>query len=337
MSTGKVLLFFPHIPFPASTGAHKRFLEIAAGFADLGCEVTLVSSKLTSETPRGSDFDSSRPEWVKDVLLHEPTRLDSLLLNAGKLASKVLARSSVGRSRPLDILDNPVNLRAWCPPSLKKYFDSILQEREPDIILISYALWDGLLDHDKYRSRVRVMDSLDLLTLNQKMRHVLVHSFPPNLADPSQVSDEVLSEDYFDRMNLTVSPTEFRIYDRYDYTLAISKKEAELISANTTHTRVVFVSMTQEVPPITNTYGGPALYCAAYNLFNVQGYFYFLKKVMPKLKNKAPSFNLVVTGGACEHLPPSAAVQLAGYVPNLQQVYSKASFAVCPLIGGTGQ
>ena len=47
----KVLFFFPHNPYPAKSGAHKRCLEMLSGLRELGCEVTLMSSTLSSETP----------------------------------------------------------------------------------------------------------------------------------------------------------------------------------------------------------------------------------------------------------------------------------------------
>ena len=39
----------------------------------------------------------------------------------------------------------------------------------------------------------------------------------------------------------------------------------------------------------------------------------------------------------CEQLAPVNGVELSGFVPDLTSIYTNSCFAICPLIGGTGQ
>jgi glycosyltransferase involved in cell wall biosynthesis len=332
----KVLIFLPHNPFPPRTGAHKRFLEIAGGFAELGCSITLAGSTLISETAWAT-FPQERPRWASHVVLHDATWLESLFLHTGRLANRLVTRTNSLRRSKGNILENQLALKALCPGSLRRRFDQLIQEQQPDIVLINYALWDNLLNHDRYAATTRIVDAIDLVSVNSQMRHALSAHFPPKRIESRDVPDYVLAEDYFERLQLTVSPAEFHIYDHYDATLTISKREADLISANTSQTRVQFVPMTAEVPHLTNTYDGPAVYCAGYNPFNIQGYFYFVKKVLPRVKAKAPTSVFELIGAACNYVSAADGISLAGYIEDLRVVYTKARFAICPLIGGTGQ
>jgi Glycosyltransferase len=65
---------------------------------------------------------------------------------------------------------------------------------------------------------------------------------------------------------------------------------------------------------------------------------YFVKKVLPRVLRRAPSFLLKVTGSFPFKTPLAAAgVTLSGFVPDLKPVYESARFFVCPVFGGTGQ
>ena len=45
----------------------------------------------------------------------------------------------------------------------------------------------------------------------------------------------------------------------------------------------------------------------------------------------------MVTGACCDIVQPSEGIKLAGFVENLSDVYCNSCFAVCPVLGGTGQ
>jgi glycosyltransferase involved in cell wall biosynthesis len=181
------------------------------------------------------------------------------------------------------------------------------------------------------------METIDLLSLNRRMWRALEKLLPPPPINPADVADEILQEDFFQKLKLTVDPEEFRIYDQYSYTLAISQKEAEIIKNNTSRTKVVHIPMTQDPVQVANDYSGPALFPTGPNHYNTQGYLYFAKRVLPAVLGKDPSFCLQVTGYCGTQVVPEEGIQLSGFVPDMESLYKSARFLVCPVFGGTGQ
>jgi glycosyltransferase involved in cell wall biosynthesis len=322
----KVLCFFPHNLYPPRSGAHKRGLEMLSGLKEIGCEATLLSSSLSAEPQWQTEcIQSLKAHWVRDVRVYEPSSLEYQFIKRleglhGRLGRRLL-----------------VNSRLRTPPGMRRWFERMLHEISPDVVLMSYAHWDGLINHRRFRSLLRIIDILDLVTLNMQMRQALDRCLPSPPISADTVEDHVLQEDFFEKLRLTVDPTEFRIYDEYNYTIAISPQEADIVKRNTGRTRVQLIPMTHEPAHLPNTYAGPALFPTGPNLFNIQGYLYFVRRVLPGIQSKARDFSLRVTGYCCEMVRPAEGILLSGFVPDLKEVYQSARFVVCPVFGGTGQ
>jgi glycosyltransferase involved in cell wall biosynthesis len=321
-----VLVFFPHNPYPPRSGAHQRCLEVLGALHEIGCEVTLCSSTLVSD----SRWEPASVEYltrhlVKRVSVHTPSLIDYAVAGSIVLPHRLL-------SRPLAI-----DSRAFCPPGLMRHFRRLLDEVGPDVILLNYAFWDRLLDHIAQRRRLRVVDTIDLFSVNSLQRAALARHIPMKPVRPESVPEGLLDERMFEGEAFAPSAREFAIYDQYDISLAISRKEADLIARHTTHTRVRHVPMSQPSRPLANDYSGPALFAAGANPFNLQGFCYFVRRVLPLIRAKRPEFRLQVTGACCRYLFPQDGVTLAGFVPSLEGAYARARFAVCPVFGGTGQ
>jgi hypothetical protein len=296
------------------------------GLKEIGCEVTFLSSTLSSETTwEASSVQSLEAEWVRKVLVYEQTSLDYRFI---RLLSKF--HRLVKTEPPLNsALHSPLGMRYW--------FTKILQETSPDIIMMNYAYWDGLLNHKKYNSVLRIIDIYDLVTLNSKMQQFLRNPLSTPKANIAQIDDQILLENFFEKLNLTVSPEEFKIFDNYDYTISITSKEIDIIKKNTQKTKVAVIPVTQEPCYLFNTYNNSALFPTGPNFFNLQGYFYFVKRVLPQVLKRAPSFSLQVTGACCDLVSPTNGIVLSGFVPELRSVYKSAKFVICPVFGGTGQ
>ncbi|HMX28593.1 MAG TPA: glycosyltransferase family 4 protein, partial [Blastocatellia bacterium] len=229
----------------------------------------------------------------------------------------------------------PLNSTLFKPPAFQRWATRIHDQVQPDLTITNYAYWDGLLPH---RTAARTaIEMHDLLTLNQRMREALLKRLPALPVNAAQVADEVLHEDFYDRLALEADAEEFQIYDRYDFTIAISAKEAALIRQRTKRTETVLIPMTQEVKVAQPSYDGAALFVTGPNPFNLQGYLYFAKHVLPRLRRQLPDFRLQVTGATCQSVLPTEGVSLSGFVPDLKAVYESARFAICPVFGGTGQ
>jgi glycosyltransferase involved in cell wall biosynthesis len=324
--TQKLIYFFPHNPLPPRSGAHKRCLEVLTGLRKLGCEVTFVSSTLSSETSWDAESISKlEQDFVARVHIYEPKFLDWKLLG---LTSRFyrLTKKRVGLDSNLR---TPIRMRWW--------FAKLLAEISPDLIVMSYCFWDGLLNHHQLGSLVKVVDTIDLFTVNNQMTEALRLYLPPAPIQLSAVDDVILQENFFDKLSLNASLEELQIFDRYDRTMAIAKNEFEIIQKNTQHTSVSLLPMTQDPFYLENKYTDPPIFTTGPNLFNTQGYLYFAKRVLPIILAEIPDFELQVTGSCCQQVAPTQGIALLGFVPDLKLVYERAKFLVCPVFGGTGQ
>jgi len=385
----KVLFFFPQNLYPPQTGAHRRCLEMLAGLREIGYEVTLVSSDLSSPMKWSrSSKDALEAHWVKRVHKYETTREDerfldflsnfyALVREDGHHALKLCRQKGIAvwvekAAQRLDtesIIKNliqfftvvslpdwrisrllhklarlsasgepPVGSMIHTPPGFRRWFNSLVDEVAPDVLITSYARWDGLVDHSRLRSVVRIIDYLDPISLNAALQRALLLCLPASFSIEATDS-RVLREDFFESLNLSIDADEFRIFDAYDYTIAINTREAEQIKQNARNTKVWIIPVTLEPVYVPNQYTGPALFPVGPNPFNNQGYLYFAKKVLPQVLIKAPSFCLDVTGFFFGNMSPEPVegIMVRGFVPNLTSLYELARFVVCPVFGGTGQ
>ena len=336
----RAVVFVPHKPWPPKFGAHKRYLETIAGLRALGFHISLASSDASTDSKwDAASIEGLKESWVDEVYVHQPTLQDYKFIHRLK-SFYDLDYSLIPVLRKLHLLgdrESSLSSRLHTLPTMRRWFKDLVEQTSPDLIFMNYAFWDPLVDHRKWQSAIRIMETIDLLSLNRRMWQALEKVLPPPPINPTDVPDEVLKEDFFRKLKLTVAPEEFRIYDQYSYTIAISQQEAEIIEANTSHTRVVHLPMTQEPVYCANNYSGPALFPTGPNHYNTQGYLYFAKRVLPSVREKDPSFQLQVTGYCSTQVVPISGIQQAGFVPNLESLYASARFLVCPVFGGTGQ
>jgi glycosyltransferase involved in cell wall biosynthesis len=220
---------------------------------------------------------------------------------------------------------------------LRFWFNELLEEVDPKVFWMNYAFWDGIIDHQSSANLFKVIDIQDLVSLNKKMSLAAYYDLQRYLSNRRGDDNGVLCEDYYQRLELSVSTEEYAIYDQYDITLAINPAEAVLLRLNTQKTRVVHLPMNYPVPAMENKYSGPAIFPMGPNTFNIQGYYYFIRKVLPLVREVIPDFCLQVTGPGSVGLPPEEGVQHSGVLPDLLDSYREARMAVCPVFGGTGQ
>ncbi len=322
----RALVFFPHNPFPPRSGAHQRCLQIVGGLRDLNIEVVLASSSFTSETAWDVISESDyRAAGSPELRIHHSSRWDAPYL---KVASKYYRWT---RTAPL--LSSPYH----SPLSLQRWFAQLYSEIKPELVLINYAFWDNVVTREMHQRSLCVMDTLDLVTLYQRRFNVLRRMLPSSPLSPDSINPELLRENFFEQFDLSVSPEEFRIYDKYAVTIAITPSDARLIRENTQRTRVVVVPMTFEVDESPKRYTGDAIFPTGPNPFNVQGYLFFAKRVLPIVREQIPDFQLTVTGGVCDQVDAVPGVRLRGFVPDLNALYTTARFLICPILGKTGQ
>jgi glycosyltransferase involved in cell wall biosynthesis len=324
MNRHKVLIFFPHNPFPPKTGAHKRCLEFIAALNDIGCEVHFCSSTYTSDSS-WENFDIEYAYQIKDSLNIYHAKIHERISQLIARAFYRIIRSNI-----------PFHSTVYCTNGMKKWFSNIQDEVNPNIIVINYVYWDSILGDRRDQSKIYVMETIDIVSINTKMRRVLSQFLPKNKNNSWKIN-ELCDEDFFEKRNIIPEIDEFDIYDKYDFTIAISEKEAKIINKSTKKTNLIWIPMTQEVIDIDNDYSGPALYPTGPNPFNLQGYYYFSTRVLPKILEQAPDFTLRMTGTCCPNVITSEKIKNLGFVNDLEELYKCSRFVIAPLIGGTGQ
>jgi hypothetical protein len=351
------VVFFPHNLWPPRTGAHQRCLQVLGGLQALGYEVTLTSSILSSESrwDRAS-VEALKGNGLRSVHVYETTAEDHDFFShlsqfpstraafSHPRHSFYLLRNLQKRGAPLGaILDSmtrnsTISSIQYTPPGMRRWFAKIVEESEPDLVIMNYAHWDGLIDHRKLKSTARIMDMLDLVSLNRRLQEGLVKFLPTPLT-AELTPDHILEENFFEELGVSVAAEEFRIFNKYDQTIAITEKEADLIRLHTHRTKVSWLPVTLEPCYHSNNYSDSALFTVGPNPFNTQGYLYFVKKVLPLVLDKVSSFSLQVTGSFYDHgVPdPVPGVTIHGFVPDLKSVFQNSRFFVCPVFGGTGQ
>jgi glycosyltransferase involved in cell wall biosynthesis len=317
----KVLVFFPHNPWPAKSGANYRCLTVLEALSDLGYAVTLVSSNITSDTP-----------WQSQSIeqLHSEIGIETLIYVGDQKEIRQIADASGAVHADL------ANLGCWenmyITEGLRAFFHSVYERLQPEVVLVNYSLWANLVDDMVFEKTCTIVDTLDLFTLNLKMQKALRES----IQNQHSIT-EILNEDFFAVRSLEAESKEFALLDRFDCTLAVAPAEAKLMEAHTQHTQVVCLPITSAVIEIKNTYTGAPIFVVGPNSFNQQGYLYFIHRVLPQVLQELPEFRLRIVGGPSASFQPHEGVELLGYIPDLHLLYTDSRFAICPLIGGTGQ
>jgi glycosyltransferase involved in cell wall biosynthesis len=322
----KALVFFPHNPYPPHTGAHQRCLSILSGLKSVGYEVTLFGSTLITDSPwpvEDSEIQQLQAQLGVTVEVYQGTPLDRQFM--AQFAALSQSRREV------------VNWDSYTPPGLRNRFRQIFRQLSPELIVVNYSLWGQLAIGEEFQSACRLIDTIDLYTLNIKMRQALSQQLTSAPLTLEQIDSSIVAEDFYAKLQLEAEPDEYWIFDQYDYTIAIASVEAQLMRQHTHQTKVEYLPMTFTPEEVKNTYTEAPLLAVGPNPFNVQGYLYFVRKVLPIVLNKLPEFRLRVVGSISGNMLPVAGVELLGYVPKLKPLYAESRFAICPLIGGTGQ
>lgn len=317
----RVLVFFPHNPYPARTGAHQRCLTVLRALTALQYDVILCSSTLLTDQPWNEE---SRAKLQADLNI-------TVEVYEGQPDDHTFMAYVQHRGV------RQVNFAVFCPPGLKRWFKQQFQERSPQVVLINYALWSGLILDPAFDSVLKLVESHDLVTLSMKMQEVLAPYVARTVSTADEIDATVIDEQFFQNLGLDASDEEYWYYDQFDGAIAISAQEAQQIQSHTTTLQVQPIPITANPVALENTYTTPPVFVCGDNPFNIQGYWFFVKRVLPLVQSSNPNFGLTVIGSACKKMFPVNGIELVGFVPNLQGVYATSKFAICPLIGGTGQ
>jgi glycosyltransferase involved in cell wall biosynthesis len=315
--TARVLVYFPHNPWPPRTGAHRRCIQILDGLLQIGARVHLASAQQFSDQPWTKEAISSlRARGLEKVWIYQPFRGQARL------------ERFEARLRGCDDWH-------FCSWWLRRWFRSLMERIRPTSVVITYTLADGLLDHARFANVHRVLEMQDLVSVNAEMRLGIDQRIKQfvQTGQPGELFDtDLLWADKFIPTN-----EELAIYDRYDTVIAIARREQLLVQKNLCRAHVKWVPMHISAVQIANTYDAPPIFLASGNKFNQVGLLLLLNEVLARVRVECPDFQVDVAGDLSQFAIPWSNVRYMGYVPNLEDVCRSAAFAICPVFAGTGQ
>jgi glycosyltransferase involved in cell wall biosynthesis len=315
--TARVLVYFPHNPWPPRTGAHRRCLQILDGLMQIGARVHLASTKQFSEQPWTDESISAlQVRGLEKVWVYQRFR-------------------GQWRLERWEARLQGCNDSHFCSWWLRRWFTNLIRRIRPHSVVITYTLADRLLDHARFSHVNRVLEMQDLVSVNTQMRSGLdqrVSQFTR-----TGKAGELFDTDLRWADNLNPSDEELAIYDRYDGVIAIARGEQSLLEKTLRHARVELIPMYIQAVKIDNSYELPPIFLASGNKFNQIGLLLLLSEVLDRVRAKCPDFQLDVAGDISQFAIPTKAVRYLGYIQNLADICGKAAFAVCPVFSGTGQ
>jgi glycosyltransferase involved in cell wall biosynthesis len=316
----KILFFYGNNPFPAKSGSHQRCLTFLSELRKRGHKIVFLSTKFASD----QDWVNCEMKKFKELFANEVCLYNMSFFC--RYFTKIISAwyKLILRKNP------PLNSIVNTPWEMRKWFRQKYLFYKPDIIIINYAYWNGLVKDSKYQEVVKIIDSHDLVTLNRKLRSVLL-----NLNESNK---NIWSENYWENNNLKPDNEEFKVYENYDYTIAISPEEKKIIDENTYKTKTIYVPITREPGTCNNTYAGNILFVASNNVFNVHGYLFFVKKILPLITNDIQNIKIDIIGNILSsNLSIPKEINNIGVVKYINDYYKNARFFISPVLAGTGQ
>ena len=317
----RALIFFPHNPWPARSGAHARCLSFIRALRALEWEVTLVSSPLFADQPWSEAAREALSQALGiQVLVASPTEADIAWI-----------QRHVDWERAFDL-----NFHA--PPGLATAFRDLQSQLQAQVVFINYAVWAGLIDDPVFANCLRVVDTLDLVTVNRPYWDAVKPKLWERILAPLDPDDPLIADAFREQMGTPrLAQEEVDALWAFDAVIAISSADGAVLSKALGPDRVQTLPMCPLEGGGGAGQGQGALFLASANPFNRQGYLYFISKVMPGLRRECPAFELKVGGALTAHLAPLEGVRNLGWVEDIDAAYASASYAICPLLLGTGQ
>lgn len=311
---GKVLIFLPHNPFPPRTGAHRRTLSIVEAFYSMNYDITLFATRIYPDNEWPEQLVSEMRKRRIQLFLYDGTASDKKYIEEKKALKKNFVESGI-----------------FIPPGLCHALSEVCRSFDPDVVWVNYSYYAGLVRNTAFSSRIKLIEVHDLVTLNRKMADALLVDFK------NQDYEQIADTDYFSKRQLSADESEYKYYDLFDGTIALSVFERNCIKANTGQTKPFYIPMAYEPQRLNNTYSGSPLFAIGDNLFNMQGYAFFAMKILPRLLKNEPQFELQITGDGSKQIPSTTGIRSRGFVDDVSSLYLHTPFTICPLIGGTGQ
>jgi glycosyltransferase involved in cell wall biosynthesis len=311
----RVLVFVPHCPWPPRTGAHRRFLQIIDALIEFEYDLCIVSTNLFADQ-----------KWTRIAIDRLQKKYPGLVLN--------VYNHSVDDEAWVNSfsLSETFDCDRFSPPGLRHYFLEIQNRFRPQVVLINYVFWSGLIRSGKHSGVKYIVDLHDVCTDNDQKKKVVQMGFMNNKSDPAMNKNELLNYE-----------AELDAVRNFDCAIAISEIDFKffsdmLMGSSTDIAKIGFHLSDIPVVPKNNYQKDLRfIFVGSDNCFNVQGLRFFISDVIPIIKTVEPGFCLHVYGDCCRGVVEDESVKVYGYVESVEAVFSENVVLVVPLRYATGQ
>jgi glycosyltransferase involved in cell wall biosynthesis len=299
----RVLFFMPDNPLKKNAGNRTRALSMLSYFKSRNFEIDFVSEYFTGR-------------WNEtDIKAFEQAGLaNNTYVIKKKPSKKNILYYLLFYKLPNFFYQN----KAWFFPlqfpelvtlRFKRAFKKILKNNDYDYILINYASWATLVEHNHLTKRsIKVIDTHDFITAQLQKKNNIGQSFKE----------------------------EIRRISLFDIALAISVEE-QYIFSQFCKNRIVLAPMMLDKPENIHTTKEKSfdlIYVASNNIHNQKAANWFFNEVYPLLPT---NIQICVIGQINEHLSIKAPnIVSVNFAEDLSIYYQNAKVAICPMLTGTG-
>ncbi len=137
----KRIFFFPTI-YTLQEQAHiTAACRYCLDYVHWGARVLLASATSSTDTAWNSEsVKALTQEMVEQVEIYSPGTQNAFLSRiAGATHHRLGTRT-------------PIHSNHWSPPGMHRWFRSLIENWNPDLIWMNYAYWDTLINHQRYRN-----------------------------------------------------------------------------------------------------------------------------------------------------------------------------------------
>lgn len=321
-SRPRIALWFQGSPWPARSGVQLRVSQVIEDIESLGWDVRLFSSTRNDGLP-----------WTEEAF-----QAAAIACRGGVRIAPPMTTGDRVRGKFLQRLHGKGELpfRWHVLPSHRSWFHREIEEWKPQVGWFNHVTSVGLLECSRKLLPRTVVDVLDIVSRNRAMTEKLSWFDGRSDLDPMDVPETLVRLDMFDSVP-DASAAELADLAKYDVLLGISPQERRILLRAKQRGEVVPMPVSMDLSDDPAACEGGALFPTGPNAFNLQGYAWFVQRILPELRRARPEFEVKVCGYACDVFQPSPGVVHLGTLPSIEPTLMAAGFVIVPVWGGTGQ
>ncbi|HLT08296.1 MAG TPA: glycosyltransferase [Cyclobacteriaceae bacterium] len=298
----RVLYFFPENPLENNAGNKTRALQLLRYFEERNFKVDFVSLQQGMSKWNEEDIEAFKRSGLAEniqFIQKKPSKDNRI---------KYLLDYKIPNQRYKKQFGDKSSLNTDISINKKRQFESILQAKKYDYIIISYLYWADLINTPLVAGAKTIVDTHDFLTLHHKGKKGF--QLGPTF------------EDEIEKLNLfceawSISSDEQFVFGQF------SRTKLRLIPP--------YFDPPQESIVPEKVFD--LIYVASDNPHNIRSARWFFGEVYPLLSKK---LNICVIGRICAYIGEYSNVRKLSFVEHLDDFYRQSKISICPMLSGTG-